>query len=136
MHSRDIAVTEEDLWIPANQVVVDAGEKLPGSVSSANADDGLHLGILEHRVKIVQTLLDGCDASFPVGSRILAPFRFQSEIFDGSLRKLEPVRVGHLRRRTDDSYRITRSQGARLNEIVVRRRSRSQHGCCRYGRQR
>ena len=82
MHRRDIAVSQENLWIPANQVVIDTGEKLPGSVPSPDADDTLHFGILEHRMKIVQALGNGSYSSSVLRFDVLGPFRFQPEVFD------------------------------------------------------
>src|SRR4051812_46978124 len=80
MHRGQVAVAQEDFWVPADQFVIDPVQQLTGSVPSTYRENCFHIGITEHCMQIVQPLLN-CSPDIPkLSANIFAPLWFQSEV--------------------------------------------------------
>src|SRR5687767_8839195 len=90
----NVAVAEKDFRVAANQIIVNAVEKLRRSIASADADHSPHLSVTKHAVKIVQPLVNRSAVSAHPLARKLAHLCAQAEELHGRLNQREPFRVG------------------------------------------
>src|SRR5579872_1359289 len=131
MESGDVAESNEDLGIPADQIVIDSIEQLSGAISAADRQYATHLRIGEHRVQVVQPLCYGAAQIPCLLPNIFAPLRLQAEVLNSALDQLKLVGIGDVGGGRDQSDGIALMQGARAQKTLVRS---TQFPCRQHGR--
>lgn len=100
----------------AQQAVVDAVQQPLGTVTAAYGEDGLHLGVAEHVVQVVEALLVGAAQVAGALAHIAPHLRTQPEVFDGADSQRQPIGVGNVGSGRDQAHRIAFSQRLRLHQ--------------------
>ena len=118
MHRRNVAIAKEDLWIAANQIIVNTIQQMHGTIAAANGEDRLHLRVAKHRVQVVQTFVNREAIVAHSLARILRQLHTQAEVLHRAFGERETVRVGYVGRGRNQANCIARSQSFRANQVT------------------
>ena len=115
MQASDIGVANKDLWMLANQFVIDMRQQRNAARTASGSPHGLDLRVGKHGVQIVQALCNRAGVAAAACQHMLAKFDFHSKIFKVAHGFVDAVLL-QIAARRDQAHDIAFLQAGRFDE--------------------